>query len=166
MTTDHTTLSAAPDPRPGADLFAQAPCRGLDPELFFPVGEGFAAAQQVRRAKAVCAGCPVRRACLREALRLGDTEGIWAGLTAAERRELHQLARAQGPLSRAARAAGELLAGRPARVRNAERPAVALALLGHGWSEERAAGAVGVSPHVVRQARETVRQLDRMRDAA
>ncbi|MGW1915852.1 WhiB family transcriptional regulator [Streptomyces sp. NPDC002076] len=165
MTTDTTTLPA-PDPRPGADLFAQAPCRRLDPELFFPVGEGFAAAQQVRRAKAVCAGCPVRRACLREALRLGDTEGIWAGMTAAERRELHQLARAQAPLSRVTRAALELLAGRPARMRNAEKPAVALALVGHGWSEERAAGAVGVSPHVVRQARETVRQLSRTLDAA
>lgn len=43
----------------------QAACLGHDPELWFPSKGDFVSAQ---KAKAVCAGCPVRAACLEDAL--------------------------------------------------------------------------------------------------
>jgi len=43
----------------------QAACRGLDVEAFYPVTEDEADAAE---AKAVCAVCPVRQACLEHAL--------------------------------------------------------------------------------------------------
>ena len=50
----------------------RAVCRGEDPELFFPIGSsGPAALQQIAAAKAICAGCPAREACLRFALGTG-----------------------------------------------------------------------------------------------
>lgn len=58
-----------------------AACRGHDPELWFPLGDG-------ARAKAICAGCPVREDCLTFALRLGLDHGIFGGLDADERRVL------------------------------------------------------------------------------
>jgi hypothetical protein len=45
---------------------------------------------QVERAKAVCAGCPVRSDCLRYALAAGPLQGVWGGLTEEERRLLRQ----------------------------------------------------------------------------
>lgn len=58
-------------------------CRGMDPELFWPVPGDTAG---VAAAKAVCARCPVRAGCLEFALAWGDTEdGIYGGLTGAER---------------------------------------------------------------------------------
>jgi hypothetical protein len=66
----------------------QAACRGTDPELFFPAGEsGPVHDAQVAAAKAVCAGCPVRAACLAEAL-ARIPYGIAGGLTEQERRRL------------------------------------------------------------------------------
>jgi hypothetical protein len=50
---------------------------GVDPELFFPApGQHGKAA----RAKRVCARCPVRTACLADALATGDEFGIRGGL--------------------------------------------------------------------------------------
>jgi WhiB family redox-sensing transcriptional regulator len=43
--------------------------------------------RQVIEAKAVCAGCPVRSACLVFALER-DLEGVWGGTTEDERRAL------------------------------------------------------------------------------
>jgi WhiB family redox-sensing transcriptional regulator len=40
------------------DWHSEAACRGVDPELFFPVGESGPALRQTRRAKAVCRRCP------------------------------------------------------------------------------------------------------------
>jgi hypothetical protein len=69
----------------GQDWRSRAACRGVEPELFFPVAEsGPQWAAQVAEAKAVCAGCPVRAECLAFALeRL--PYGIAGGLTAEER---------------------------------------------------------------------------------
>lgn len=68
------------------DWTRRAACADEDPELFFPTaasGSSFEA--QVAAAKAVCGGCPVRAACLVEALeRL--PYGIAGGLTEDERR--------------------------------------------------------------------------------
>jgi WhiB family transcriptional regulator, redox-sensing transcriptional regulator len=61
-------------------------CRGLDPEIFYPpVDEEEAEAAE---AKAVCAGCPVRKACLEFALDTREADGIWGGTTGRERRRI------------------------------------------------------------------------------
>jgi WhiB family redox-sensing transcriptional regulator len=66
-----------------------AACATVDPELWFEPDHEHPAARQAREtaAKAICAGCPVRAACLHDAVRTGEM--IWAirgGLTAGERR--------------------------------------------------------------------------------
>lgn len=66
----------------------RAACRDEDPELFFPVSEVGPGAEQVARAKAVCARCPVRAECLEYALENGLDHGIFGGLTEQERRRL------------------------------------------------------------------------------
>ncbi|PSL04256.1 WhiB family redox-sensing transcriptional regulator [Haloactinopolyspora alba] len=63
-----------------------AACRDLDPELFFPVGPAGPGTEQERRALEVCGRCPVRRACLDWALRVGEADGVWGGTTPDERR--------------------------------------------------------------------------------
>ena len=67
-----------------------AACRQADPELFFPIGSAGAAAAEIQRAKAICAGCPVRRPCLTYALVTSQEFGIWGGRTEDERRILHR----------------------------------------------------------------------------
>ena len=62
-----------------------ASCRSADPELFFPVSSSGLSVAQVAEAKAVCAGCPVRRECLAFALRTHQTDGVWGGLSERER---------------------------------------------------------------------------------
>lgn len=64
----------------------RAACRAVDPEVFFPVPvEGLAFRTRVAVAKAVCAGCPVREACLTWAL-AHQPDGIAGGMTEHERR--------------------------------------------------------------------------------
>jgi WhiB family redox-sensing transcriptional regulator len=58
--------------------------------LFFPVGSSGPALAQIYEAKAVCARCPVREACLRFALDTGQNYGIWGGLTEDERHKLRR----------------------------------------------------------------------------
>ena len=66
----------------------QAACRDEDPELFFPVhGGGPLRDAQVAEAKRVCARCPVRSACLAEALQR-IPYGVVGGLDEGERRQL------------------------------------------------------------------------------
>ena len=59
--------------------------RSLDPDLFFPE-----TANDEDAAKAVCASCPVREACLDHALTASEPYGIWGGLTLRERRMLRR----------------------------------------------------------------------------
>ena len=66
----------------------KAECRNEDPELFFPIGTSGPALLQIAEAKAVCHRCPVSAECLRWALAMGMTDGIWGGLTEDERRAL------------------------------------------------------------------------------
>lgn len=68
------------DERPWA---AFASCRGADPDLFFPSGEG-----DPRDALRICSGCPVKDACLDWALETRVRFGIWGGKTERERRRL------------------------------------------------------------------------------
>jgi WhiB family redox-sensing transcriptional regulator len=66
-----------------------AACRdaSVDPELFFPVTEsGPVARRQILAAKTVCARCAVADQCRDWALRNGEPDGIWGGMTTIERR--------------------------------------------------------------------------------
>lgn len=63
----------------------RAACRDVDTAVFFPETEAEAAA-----AKAVCASCPVREACLNFALVTRQDDGVWGGLDETERRRLRR----------------------------------------------------------------------------
>ena len=63
----------------------RAACRGVDPSLFFP-GKGDSAPE----ARRVCAGCPVRDACLEYALVGGETYGIWGGVPELQRKRMRR----------------------------------------------------------------------------
>lgn len=64
---------------------AAAACRFADPDLFFPASDVGKSLDQAADAKAICAGCQVRRQCLAFALRTRQVHGIWGGLTERER---------------------------------------------------------------------------------
>lgn len=64
------------------DLAVRANCRKVDPDELFVQG-----AEQ-NRAKKICRGCPVRNACLAEALDNRVEFGVWGGMTERERRAL------------------------------------------------------------------------------
>jgi WhiB family redox-sensing transcriptional regulator len=61
----------------------RADCRGIDPEVFFPATD-----EDAEEAKAICATCPVRQACLEYALANREREGVWGGATERERRRI------------------------------------------------------------------------------
>lgn len=68
-----------------------APCRGLDPDTFFP-RQG----QDTRPLQAMCTGCPVKPACLGSALFNGEGEGWWGGTSGNGRRRLRKVLRTAG----------------------------------------------------------------------
>lgn len=112
-------LGVPPAPDPG-EWKDHAACVGTDPRFFFP-DEYTAVPVSYQRARAVCAGCPVRGLCLDMAMtREGDDQaedrnGMWGGLSPDQRAAL-------------------------ARVRHrppAARPA--LVALPGGWSEDEQA---------------------------
>jgi WhiB family transcriptional regulator, redox-sensing transcriptional regulator len=74
-----------------------AACRDYDPELFFPIGKTGLGRAEVRQAKAVCAGCPVREQCLEFALGTGQEFGVWGGYDEDERRVLRRPLRRAEP---------------------------------------------------------------------
>lgn len=76
--------------RPAGAWRREANCSGVDPELFYPQrgGSKVLQAEQIRQAKAVCAGCTVRAQCLADALEHQENHGIWGGLSERERRRL------------------------------------------------------------------------------
>jgi WhiB family redox-sensing transcriptional regulator len=61
----------------------RAACRGVDADVFFPVSDDDAG-----KAKAICAQCSVREACLEYALAHRERDGIWGGATERERRRI------------------------------------------------------------------------------
>jgi len=85
-----TTLRTRAAESGETDWRDDAACRGLDPELFFPVGTAGPALLQIGRAKQVCAGCPVRAPCLDWALATGQDAGVWGGTSEDERRALRR----------------------------------------------------------------------------
>lgn len=72
-------------PTRNLDWKADAACRDLDLDLFFPDSESDSGP-----ALAVCAECPVREACLDFALRTRQNDGVWGGHTETERRRLRR----------------------------------------------------------------------------
>ena len=69
----------------------QAACRGLDPEIFYPVSE-----EEAEQAKAVCGQCAVQHACLEHALGSRERDGVWGGATEKERRRIIRQRRRSG----------------------------------------------------------------------
>ena len=67
------------------DWRQDAACRDVDTAVFFPETEDGAVA-----AKAVCATCPVRGACLDFALITRQDDGVWGGLDENERRRVRR----------------------------------------------------------------------------
>ncbi len=67
------------------DLFwrYRGACRGLDPDIFYPVTD-----EEAEAAKAVCGQCVVRQQCLEFALDNREREGVWGGATEKERRRI------------------------------------------------------------------------------
>lgn len=71
---------------PAGDVVTDAPaCRSADPEIFFPPTYNGMYRDVVRTAKALCAQCDVRAACLRRGLEVSENFGIWGGTTPQER---------------------------------------------------------------------------------
>ena len=72
-------------PTRNLDWKADAACRDLDTDIFFPDSDA-----QAGPALEVCASCPVREACLDFALRTRQHDGVWGGHTESERRRLRR----------------------------------------------------------------------------
>jgi WhiB family redox-sensing transcriptional regulator len=68
----------------------RAGCLGMNTELFYPQGTTGRALDQANQAKAVCARCPVAKACLEWAVKTGEDAGVWGGTTEDERRILRR----------------------------------------------------------------------------
>src|SRR5690348_14550883 len=66
---------------PSMPWAAHAACQSHDPEQWMDDKPG----RPTAAAKAVCADCPVRAACLAHALAYDEPWGIWGGLTTRER---------------------------------------------------------------------------------
>jgi WhiB family redox-sensing transcriptional regulator len=69
----------------------RAACRGDDSGLFFAPSHlepRDVREARERRAKSICAICPVRVECLEYALRIREPHGIWGGLNELERRRM------------------------------------------------------------------------------
>jgi WhiB family transcriptional regulator, redox-sensing transcriptional regulator len=63
---------------------SKAACRGIDPNLFFPIKP-----EEESAAKDICKDCTVREECLDSAL-AGREKGIWGGMTEKERNKLQR----------------------------------------------------------------------------
>lgn len=68
-----------------ADWRLDAACRDLDTAIFFPDTD-----DEADLAKAVCASCPVREACLNFALVTRQDDGVWGGLDENERKRVRR----------------------------------------------------------------------------
>jgi WhiB family redox-sensing transcriptional regulator len=74
-----------------------AACRGEDSALFFAPSYFERREEKLareRRAKAICARCPVMGECLGFALRVREPHGVWGGMNEQERRQLLRQRRA------------------------------------------------------------------------
>ena len=67
-----------------------AACTSVDPEIFFPTGFGGRRDRAERKAKKVCARCPVWQQCLDWAVQTRPYAGVWGGTSEEERRDLYE----------------------------------------------------------------------------
>ena len=67
------------------DWWDKASCRGVGPNVLFPLGE----IEQSQVAVELCGACAVRAECLNFALETRQEHGVWGGTTEAERRTMH-----------------------------------------------------------------------------
>jgi len=69
----------------------KAACRGPQADVFFPPAHAERREDRQERehaAKAICATCSVRRACLDYSVAIREPHGIWGGLNELERKQL------------------------------------------------------------------------------
>jgi WhiB family redox-sensing transcriptional regulator len=92
MTTEEEQVAIEADEIGGNEpaWYRRAACGTCSAELFFPVGRRGRASDDADAAKAVCARCPVRMACLRFAIETNQEYGVWGGTTEEERRPLRR----------------------------------------------------------------------------
>lgn len=83
--TRRATTDAA---QPGRHWQQDAACRDEDPDLFHPAGKTGIYLKQIKTAKAVCRGCPVKQRCLDWAIANREMNGIYGGMDEDERRRL------------------------------------------------------------------------------
>jgi hypothetical protein len=138
-------------------------CQGIDVEdadaVFFP---GPRDHEEIAEAKELCGWCPVRRDCLDFALENVLKEGIWGGLTEAERRPLHDNLHQRLDYRRVT----AFFQGRDVHLTEAERQVVIDHAYVRGWRPDRLAPALQISR---KHARDLLRQaankvLDRDRN--
>lgn len=70
----------------GLDWLEGAACAGRDVETFFPGG----GCGSNKKAKSICAGCPVVADCLEYAMERPWLAGVWGGMSAHQRRDLRR----------------------------------------------------------------------------
>jgi WhiB family redox-sensing transcriptional regulator len=71
----------------------KAACRGPQATVFFPPSSFERKDEKLdreRRAKAICATCPVKQPCLDYAMRTREQHGIWGGLSESERKRIFE----------------------------------------------------------------------------
>lgn len=69
---------------------ADGNCVGIDPDLMFPTEAG---RNNATEAKAICADCTVRDACLDYATAAPERFGVWGGKSESERRTMREYRR-------------------------------------------------------------------------
>jgi WhiB family redox-sensing transcriptional regulator len=72
----------------------RAACLTAEPEVFFPVGSGGGALDEISAAKAICASCAVLDECRDYALTSRQPFGVWGVLVEEQRRAVwagHQI---------------------------------------------------------------------------
>jgi WhiB family redox-sensing transcriptional regulator len=75
-------------------LFERAKCRGIDTEIFYPTQDKFDLIEERYITEKLCAGCPVKEACLEWGL-AHERYGIWGGTTPFRRRSMRKARRWQ-----------------------------------------------------------------------
>ncbi|MFF5719293.1 WhiB family transcriptional regulator [Streptomyces buecherae] len=127
-------------------------CHGMDVEdadaVFFPLPRDHEA---IAEAKELCGWCPVRRDCLTFALDNGLKDGIWGGLTEAERRPWHDGLPQRLDYQRVT----AFFRGRDVHLSEAERQVVIDHAYVRGWRPARLAAALQLSH---KHARDLLRQ--------
>ncbi|WP_217199886.1 WhiB family transcriptional regulator [Streptomyces buecherae] len=126
-------------------------CHGMDvedAEVFFPLPRDHEA---IAEAKELCGWCPVRRDCLNFALDNGLKDGIWGGLTEAERRPWHDGLPQRLDYQRVT----AFFRGRDVHLSEAERQVVIDHAYVRGWRPARLSAALQISH---KHARDLLRQ--------